>query len=197
MTTTTGHQNDVLDLYSRALHDFGAYVHGVDDAQWSAPTPCTDWDVTALVNHVVGENRWAVPLFAGSTIAEVGPRLDGDLLGGTPVPVWDESAAAALRAVSEPGAMERVVHLSFGDFPGSEYAMQLFADLLIHGWDLASATGQDARLDPGLVDACAAWFAGVAPDYRAGGAVAPMPQIPSGADAQARLLAEFGRVSAG
>jgi uncharacterized protein (TIGR03086 family) len=93
--------------------------------------------------------------------------------------------------------MERTVHLSFGDFPGSEYAMQLFADLLIHGWDLATATAQDARLDPGLVDACAAWFDGVAQGYRAGGAVAPTPVIPPGADAQARLLAEFGRVAAG
>ena len=48
-------------------------------------TPCTEWDVRALVNHVLGEIRWAVPLFAGSTIAEVGDRFDGDLLGDDPV----------------------------------------------------------------------------------------------------------------
>ena len=79
--------------------------------------------------------------------------------------------------------MDRIVHLSFGDFPGRVYAMQLFADLLIHGWDLSVATGQDIRLDPELVDACAAWFADWADGYREFGAVADPP--PVGPDAGA------------
>ncbi len=89
--------------------------------------------------------------------------------------------------------MERTVHLSFGDFPGSEYAMQLFADLLVHGWDLARATGQDETLDPELVAACAGWFAELAPAYREAGAIASRPPVPADADPQTLLLAEFGR----
>jgi len=183
------------DLYRRASDSFGARVHAVRSEQWDLPTPCTEWDVRTLVNHVVGENRWAVPLFGGGTIAEVGDRLDGDLLGADPTAAWDESASGAVSVVDEMGAMERTVHLSFGDFPGSEYAMQLFADLLVHGWDLARATGQDETLDPELVTACAEWFAALAPAYREAGAVASRPTVPDDADPQTLLLAEFGRTA--
>jgi uncharacterized protein (TIGR03086 family) len=186
---------DVRELYRRASEAFGAKVHGATADQWHLPTPCADWDVGALVNHVVGENRWAVPLFAGGTIAEVGDRLDGDLLGDDPVNAWDDSATAAVAAVDDPAAMDRIVHLSFGDFPGSEYALQLFADLLVHGWDLARATGQDESVDPELVTACAGWFAEVAQPYRDAGVVGPRPPSPDGADPQTVLLAEFGRTA--
>ena len=61
------------------------------------------------------------------------------------------------------GALERVVDLSSGPTPAREYVSQLFADHLIHAWDLARAVGADERLDPELVDACAAWFAEMEP----------------------------------
>jgi uncharacterized protein (TIGR03086 family) len=127
------------------------------------------------------------------TIAEVGDRFEGDLLGADPVSSWTTYAAGAIAAVHEPGAMDRTVHLSFGDFPGCEYAMQLFADMLIHSWDLARAIGADERLDPELVDVLAVWFADMADGYRAAGAVGPRPDIAVHSDAQTRLLADFGR----
>jgi uncharacterized protein (TIGR03086 family) len=71
--------------------------------------------------------------------------------------------------------------------------MQLLADLVVHGWDLARATGADERIDPELVDVCRAWFAGVADAYRSAAAVAARPPVPPGADAQTQLLAAFGR----
>lgn len=184
---------DVRGLYRRAQDTFGRHVHAVADDQWTAATPCADWDVRTLVNHVLSEVRWAVPLFAGATVAEVGDRFDGDLLGVDPVGRWDEAARESLAAIDDEGAMDRIVHLSFGDFQGRVYAMQLFADLLIHGWDLAVATGQDAHLDPELVDACAAWFVDWAEGYREFGAVADPQPVGPDADAQERLLAEFGR----
>jgi uncharacterized protein (TIGR03086 family) len=91
------------------------------------------------------------------------------------------------------GTMERTVHLSFGDFPGREYTMQVFADLLIHGWDLARAIGADERLDPDPVEACAGWFEPVEEAYHAGGAIGPKVEAPPDADAQTHLLASFGR----
>jgi uncharacterized protein (TIGR03086 family) len=185
--------NDVRQLYISAQNRFGEYVHGVRSDQWHLSTPCTDWDVHRLVNHVLGEICWAVPLFAGRTIAEVGDRFDGDLLGDDPVAAWDAATPPAIAAVQEPGAMDRTVHLSFGDFPGSEYAMQLFADLLVHGWDLARATGQDERMDPDQVTACATWFADRAAAYREFGAVGARCETGADAGGQSVLLAEFGR----
>jgi uncharacterized protein (TIGR03086 family) len=184
---------EVPELFRRAADGFGARVHATRDDQWGQPTPCSEWDVRALVNHLVYEMRWAPPLFAGMTIAEVGDRFDGDLLGGDPNGAWDDSAKEAVAAVSGEGAMERIVHLSFGEVPGREYALQLFADLLVHGWDLARAIGADQRLDPELVDACARWFGPMEEGYRQSGAIGPRPPAPAGADPQTALLAMFGR----
>jgi hypothetical protein len=87
----------------------------------------------------------------------------------------------------------RTVHLSFGDTPAEEYAYQLAADHIIHGWDLAAATGVDRTIDPELVAACAAWFADREAIYRSAGAVGPRPDGASADDPQAQLLVAFGR----
>ena len=184
---------DIPAMFGRAVAEFGARVGQVGDHQWQAPTPDEDWTVRDLVNHVVGEDLWAPPLLAGSTIAEVGDRFDGDVLGAEPRAAWTTASAGAVRAVGQDGAMDSIVHLSFGDVPGSEYTLQLFADHLIHAWDLARAIGADERLDAGLVASCATWFGAVEDAYRSAGAIAARPPVPGDADAQLVLLARFGR----
>src|SRR6516225_7232437 len=184
---------DIPAMFGRAVAEFDTRVGQIGDHQWQAATPDEDWCVRDLVSHLVGEDLWAPPLLAGSTIAEVGDRFEGDVLGSEPKAAWTAASVAAVRAVEADGAMDRIVHLSFGDFPGSEYTLQLFADHLIHAWDLARAIGADERLDPELVDACAVWFAPVEAAYRSAGAIAGRPPVPGGADAQTRLLAMFGR----
>jgi uncharacterized protein (TIGR03086 family) len=183
---------DVPDLHKRACDEFGRRVHGIGDDQWELPTPNEGWTVRDLVQHLVSEAVWTAPLMAGQTIAEVGDRFDGDLLGDDPVAAWDKGVAEAVESVT-PEAMTRTVHLSFGDFPGEEYAMQLFCDNLIHAWDLARATGQDERLDSELVSACAAWFASREDAYRAAGAIGERPPTADGADELTKLLAMTGR----
>jgi uncharacterized protein (TIGR03086 family) len=180
-------------MLRRSVEEFGSRVSQIRDDQWEAGTPDTEWNVRDLVSHVLAENLWAPPLFAGATISEVGDRFDGDVLGPDPQGAWRTASTDALAAAAEPGAMDRTVHLSFGDFPGQEYALQLFADHLIHAWDLARAIGADERLDPALVDGCTTWFAALEDAYRSAGAIAGRPPIPDGADAQIRLLAMFGR----
>jgi uncharacterized protein (TIGR03086 family) len=184
---------DVPMMLRRAVGEFGDRVSEIRDGQWEAATPDTEWNVRDLVSHVVSEDLWAPPLLAGSTIAEVGDRFDGDVLGPDPQGAWRAASAHAVDAAGAPGAMDRTVHLSFGDFPGREYALQLFADHLIHAWDLARAIGADERLDPVLVEGCATWFAALEDAYRGAGAIAARPAVPDGADAQTRLLAMFGR----
>jgi uncharacterized protein (TIGR03086 family) len=184
---------NVASLHRRACEQFGDHVRKVRPGQWTNQTPCADWDVRTLVSHVVAEDLWTVPLMEGKTIAEVGDRFDGDVAGTDPVSSYGAAAAAAVAAVSAPGALDGTVHLSYGDESGTEYVSQLFADHLIHGWDLARAIGADERLDPELVAACADWFARHEDAYRAAGAIGPRPTLPPGADQQTVLLAAFGR----
>lgn len=191
MSLTAAHPT-AAELHSRAVEQFRSLVHLVPADAWTAPTPCSEWDVRALVNHVAGEELWTVPLIGGRTIAEVGDRYDGDVLGAAPSHAVDGAANAAAAAFEQPGAMDRTVHLSFGETPASEYAMQLVADHVIHGWDLAAATGSDTRLDDELVGALSTWFAQREDLYRGAGAVSERPSVPA-RDAQAQLLVAFGR----
>lgn len=185
--------NDVIDLHALAVEQFLARVDGVARDAWGRATPCADWDVRTLVNHVVGEERWAVPLLQGRTIAEVGDSLDGDLLGDDPRRAAERAGRAAVEAFAVPGARNRTVHLSFGDTPATEYAWQLFTDHLVHGWDLAAATDGDRSLDDDLVEACAGWWAGREELYRGAGAIAERVDVGPNASPQERLLASFGR----
>ncbi|MGC5017601.1 TIGR03086 family metal-binding protein [Micromonospora sp. DT47] len=184
---------DLLETYRRSLAEFTDRVDQVTPGQWADSTPCPDWDVRTLVNHVVTEDRWTVPLLAGRTIDEVGDRFDGDQLGDDPVDTARQAAAQAEVAATHPGALDRTVQLSAGETPAREYLHQLVAEHLVHGWDLAVAIGADPRLDPDVVAACARWFTGRVADYRAGDLVRPGVDLPADTDAQDRLIAAFGR----
>jgi uncharacterized protein (TIGR03086 family) len=184
---------ELLEMYRRCLREFVDRVPQVGVEQWAAATPCAGWDVRTLVNHVVNEDRWTVPIFAGETIEEVGDRFDGDLLGTDPAGAAREAAQEAELAVAEAGALDRTVHLSFGDTPAVEYVRQLAAEHLVHGWDLAAAIGAAPRLDADAVRECAEWFADREELFRTWGVIGPRVELPSGASAQDRLLAGFGR----
>jgi uncharacterized protein (TIGR03086 family) len=184
---------DPVELHRRAIDEFGRRVEAVADNQWGLPTPCRDWDVRALVHHLVYENVWSPPLFEGKTIAEVGDKFEGDLLGADPKGAWQSSAKQALDAVARPSAMTQTVHLSFGDFPGEGYAMQLTTDLAVHAWDLARGIRGDDRLDPELVEACYQSALPMEPMLRASGLFGNKVQVGPGADTQALLLGMLGR----
>jgi uncharacterized protein (TIGR03086 family) len=183
---------DVRAVYTRCSAEFGARVHAVGD-RWDTPTPLPGWDVRQLVRHIVEEELWAPPLFAGETIEQVGSRFAGDLLGDDPVAAFDAAAAAAVTAVNTEGALDRTVHLSFGHHPGREYAMQLAADHLVHAVDLARALGVDDTVDAATAAAVREWFTAMEPIYREMGVIGPRIDVPAGAGAQAELLGMMGR----
>ncbi|HEY0619549.1 MAG TPA: TIGR03086 family metal-binding protein [Kribbella sp.] len=182
---------DVVEMHRRASEEFVRQVAAVRPEQWDAPTPCTDWDVRDLVNHVVGEERWTVPLLAGQTIEDVGDSLDGDLLGDDPASAAAHAARAAQNSVTEPVLTGKTVQLSYGEEQAAEYVCQLAADHLIHGWDLAVAIGGQARLDPQVVDGIAAWFKDREELYRGGGAIGD--RVEGSTSAEGALLGAFGR----
>jgi uncharacterized protein (TIGR03086 family) len=178
--------------YRRSVEFWRDTLSNVSD-NWSDPTPCTDWDVRTLVNHVVGEDRWTKPLVDGKTIADVGDAFEGDLLGADPKGSAMAAADQALTAVAERLPAGGFVHLSYGEEDIAEYISQLTADHLIHGWDLAAATGQSRDLDPDLVAEVAEWFRNREAGFRSFGLVAARPESASGGNPQADLLIAYGR----
>ena len=183
----------VADWHTRALAATGRIVASIPADRWRARTPCPEWEVRGLVSHLVSGNWWAAELGAGGTIGQVGGRLDGDVLGADPAAAYAASARAASDVFHRPGALDAPCAVSYGPVPGSVYAGHRFIDVLIHGWDLATATGQDAALDDDLVEACRQVAEPQVDLLRASGAFAAGRPVPPGASAQARLLAMLGR----
>jgi uncharacterized protein (TIGR03086 family) len=184
---------NLVEQYRRSMGGFLDRIDRTEPGDWGLPTPCTEWNVRQLVNHVVYEDRWTAPLIAGLTIEDVGTRFDGDLLGDDPAGQALDAAKQAEAAISAPGALDRTVQLSFGPTPAREYAWQLLAEHLVHAWDLAAATGSDRRLDPDAVRACAAWFGDREQLFREAGVIGPRVRVRAGADEQDRLLGAYGR----
>jgi len=184
---------ELPELHARALEVTRTYVTGVAPAQWGDPTPDDEWDVRFLVNHIVTGNWWAAELGAGATIESVGDRLDGDVLGADPAAAYGESSVVAAAVFREPGAMERPCAVSYGPVPGEVYCGHRFIDVLVHGWDVATATGQDPRLPEDLVLACIDGVVPQAEMLAASGAFGTDVDVGTDVAPQTRLLALLGR----
>ena len=180
------------EAFRRATDGFMERARKISADQWAASTPCREWDVRALVNHVGGEWLWVGELMSGKTIADVGSSLDGDVLGDDPVSTVGRGQSTAVAAFDAPDAAERTVQLSFGDTPAMDYAQQMAADTVIHTWDLACAIGADEALDPELVDYTYDYMTQVAELWRSGGAFGPACTAVDDST-QAKLLALTGR----
>jgi uncharacterized protein (TIGR03086 family) len=184
---------DLPEVHARALEHARRSIAGVSDDQWDTVSNCDDWTVRELVNHVVTGNYWAAELGSGLTIEAVGDRLDGDVLGTDPVRVYDDSSLVAAAVFRAPGAMARPCAVSYGPVPGSVYCGHRIIDVLVHGWDVASSTGQDTTLDPELVDACLAVIEPQIDMLAGSGAFGTRLDVPSNASPQTRLLGLLGR----
>ncbi|MGW5847326.1 TIGR03086 family metal-binding protein [Streptomyces sp. NPDC055254] len=184
----------LLERHAEALRLFGDRVRSVAPDQWDAPTPCSQWSVRQVVNHVTGEQLWIPPLVTeGRTAEELGDAFSGDVLGEDPAAAFDRASAAAMAAFAAPGALDRTVRLSYGPALGSAYCSELTADCVVHTWDLSRGIGADDRLPDGLVGFSLDEVMPYADGLAAGGMYAPPVDVPAGADAQTRLLGLLGR----
>ncbi len=179
--------------YISAAKVFDGYVSQITDEQWDSPTPDEGWSVRDLVNHVTSEDLWVKALLDGKTIAEVGTKFDGDVLGDDPKAARTNAGAIATDAFSAPGADDKTVQLSHGETASVDYAEQMFGDHLVHAWDLAKAIGKDAKLPEELVESAYAYFQKYAEDWRSGGAFKAAKTVSEDASVQDKLLALTGR----
>ena len=177
---------DPVTLFERATAQAAGVMANVTLAQLADPTPCTEWCVQELIDHMVASTDYLRAALDGG---EQAPRS-----GATPADYW-AGVEACLAGLAAPGALERTCRspLEF-EWPLDQATAGTFMDNLVHTWDLATATGQDRRLEPELVEACIARFLPEMPERgRRAGLVGPA--VPVGADAgpQDRLLGAMGR----
>jgi len=186
-----GHSDDGFnwhDLQRTAHHEFAARIAAITD--WTAPTPDTDWDVRALVSHVIEEQQWVPHLLAGRSIAQAKKSIDplrDDLLAE-----WKLYSFAATAAWNETSP-ERSVQLSYDTVTVIDYLREQVADVTIHTWDLARAIGADEHLDDHLIEAVWTVFEPQQDTLQASGLYAAPVPIPDDAPLQSRLLAVTGR----
>lgn len=137
-------QPSPIDDLTAVIDTTGDLIATVRPDQWAAPTPCPEWSVRDLVAHLVAGHR----LFAGILRGE--PVLTPDALepkdiGDDPAGAYREAGKDLLVAFGAPGVLARVVEVPVGPVPGVVAARLRAVEDLVHGWDLATATGRRAR----------------------------------------------------
>ena len=145
-----------ISQLDRALGAVGELVGNIRPEQWSAATPCADWTVRQIVNHLIGMNLVFAAILAGEPPPSRVDDTSDDELGRA----YGESAAALVAAFEQPGVLDRSFDGPLGAVSGMDRLQIRLYDLLAHGWDLARATGQPAQLPeaspnspcPSLVD---------------------------------------------
>ena len=162
-------------------------VSGLTPEQREAPTPCTNFTVTGVLEHMIGGATAFAPGFRGA--AAVAPPVEGDV-----VQRWLAAMEELMDAVHSPGAQERTLTTPFGEQSGATFVRYVAFNGLMHGWDLSTATGQGYAPRDELVvavDAFARELLGSA--MRDGDTFADEQPFPADASPLERLAAFSGR----
>ena len=170
-------------------------VERISDDQLALPTPCVDWDVRALLNHVLGTLELGRALLTDTAPAvAVGPGdlPPIDLVGDEPLKAY-RIGVEALAAAASSDALDRTHTTPFGDMPGSVLAGFTTLDIAVHGWDLAVATGQPPALDDALAETILAFAHRTLTDDARAPRIGPAIPVSEDAPMTDRLVAFLGR----
>jgi uncharacterized protein (TIGR03086 family) len=176
---------DLLDLFERGTEWTASKIPGAAN-RLDVTTPCTDWDVRTLLNHMIDSQQYFAATARGEEATLPSPSPP-PLIGNDPVAAYRDMRQETLRAHREPGVLEKT---------GPSLGIA-FVDQLVHGWDLATATGQDAAMPGDLATAAFTMIDGQLTDDRRAPAFGPAVDVPDGSNAQDRLLAYTGRQPTG
>ncbi|MEU9831290.1 TIGR03086 family metal-binding protein [Streptosporangium sp. NPDC048047] len=166
-------------------------VRGVAPGHLSAPTPCRDWDVRALAGHLL-QVVHALGL-AGRGQVVPGELWGRDLMSGEWTERFGDEAAAAITAWGDPAAWEGTIDFGGMEMPAPLTATMLTSDLVIHGWDLARATGQDYRCAGDVAESAYRFIVDMGEQGRQMGIYASPLPVKDEAPALDRALALSGR----
>jgi uncharacterized protein (TIGR03086 family) len=187
---------DMLEALDRAADGFSGRLRAAPDGAWGNPTPCSEWDVRALVLHVVGGCHMTVALLDGASADESMQAARAATTAATDLPAaFDAGAAAQREAFRKPGALEGIVHHVVGDIPAPMLLGFRVADMLLHSWDLARGLGVDDTLDPEVLEVVWGFSSPMGDGLRASGRFGEgaSGSVPADAPLQARVLDIHGR----
>jgi len=172
---------DLIDLYGRAS-EWTLDKATAAATQLDASTPCTEWDVRTLMNHMLDTQQYFVGAAQGRDVSPPSPQPP-QVLGDDPVADFRNARAETLDVFGAEGVIEKT---------GPALGIA-FSDQLLHGWDLAKATGQDTTMPAGLPEAAYEVIFGRFTDDQRKGLFGPEVEVPESASAQEKLLAYSGR----
>jgi uncharacterized protein (TIGR03086 family) len=172
---------DYLDLYDRASAWTADKVRGATD-QLDAATPCDDWDVRTLLNHMLDTQRYFLASARGEEAA-LPNREPPQTLSDHPDVDFDSMRRDVLDVFGDPEVQEKT---------GPALGIA-FSDQLLHGWDVARATNQDTTMPEGLAQAAYDTIHGRFTDEQRKGVFKLEVEVGDGASVQDRLLAYTGR----
>jgi len=188
---------DTYDALAQTAAGTEKIVGRIEPSQLTRSTPCTEWDVRAVCNHVLGSMSLGEGIFADAPprhAAAPGGLPDVDLVGDDPAAAYEETAEAMLTAARLDGTLERMHKTPMGEMPGAGLGGFLTLDVFVHGWDLARATGQQAAFDADLATHLLGFAEqAVGSDGRDGGLIGPVVAVDSGAPVTDRLVGYLGR----
>jgi uncharacterized protein (TIGR03086 family) len=180
----------LVEHLGRAFDTVAGLISNIRADQWSAPTPCTEWTVRQVVNHLIGMNRVFAALLADQPPP---PRPSADHVEDDPVGAYRDSVAALQAAFGRPGVLERTYHSPLGNATGAERLQIRLYDLLTHGWDLAQATEQPVDLPDDLAEQSLVFARTQLTEQARPGRFGPAQIIAEQAPAIERLVAFLGR----
>jgi uncharacterized protein (TIGR03086 family) len=172
------------------------FVERLTPAQYGLATPCTKWDVRDLLNHLLATLALGQALLADeppTVDAGPGELPSADLVGDDPLAAY-RAGVDSLLAAAGGDALQRSHKTPLGDMPGPLLGGFTTLDVLVHGWDLAKATGQPATLDPGLAESVLAFAHQAITDESRQARIGPALPVPGGAPVTDRLVAFLGRM---
>lgn len=185
---------DVTEMHDRAIEIANKVMGSVKPGQMSDSTPCTEFTVRDLINHLIGGNHMFAQVATGAKAEPAAGGKMPDLAGDNPAKSFAESAKTVVQAWRQPGVLDQIAHLPFGDMPGQMALGIHFMEVLVHSWDLAKATGQDQKLPAELAEAALGMAQGIGSEMRGpGGPFGPVVQVPDSAPIHEKLVAQLGR----
>ena len=183
---------DQIETFTTAIDQTAGIVAAVKPDQLGDPTPCADWDVRALLNHTIGGVYMFDDAAQGKELDVA--RFQQDQVGSDPADAYDQGAAKLKKTLQKPAILDGQWTMPFGATPGQIAISIATVETVIHGWDVARATGQKPEFNPELTEAC--WQAAqlFPPDIaRAPGVFGPEAECASDAPLEDRLAAFLGR----